>query len=63
MDDLLWDVILGRDFLSHHESVSLMFGGPELPLQLGALKPITGRKPKRLFENVAQNCRPAATKR
>ena len=63
MNGLLWDVILGRDFLSQHKSVSFKFGDLESPLELGALLPIKGLEPVRLFEHLSPNCRPLTTKR
>ena len=63
LDDLLWDVILGCEFLSQHESVKIDFGGPKSTLKLGALKSIQGIKPVRLFEHLSTNYRPIATKR
>ena len=59
----LWDVILGRDFLSQHESVSFKFGDLESPLELGTLLPIKDLEPVRLFEHLSPNCRPLTTKR
>ena len=63
MDGLLWDVILGRDFLCKHKSVSFMFDGPQPPLNLGALKPLKGVEPARLFEHLTPNCKPVTSKR
>ena len=42
MNGLMWDAILGRDFLSQHRSVNFNFGGPKTSLELGALKSIKG---------------------
>ena len=63
MDGLLWDVILGREFLGQHEKVSFMFGGPQSSLQIGALKPLKLVKPVQLFEHLNSNCKPIAVKR
>ena len=63
MDCLLWDVILGRDFLSQHQSVNFNFGGPKTSLELGALKPIKGVEPVKLFEHMSPNCEPVAVGR
>ena len=63
MNDLLWDVILGREFLGQHECVSFMFGGAQSPLELGALKPIKGIEPKKLFEHFDYDCKPVTVKR
>jgi len=37
MDNLMWDVIVGREFLKEHQSVSFEFGGPKRPLNLNSL--------------------------
>ena len=63
MDGLLWDVILGRDFLCKHKSVSFMFDGPQPPLNLGALKPLKGVEPARLFEHLTPSCKLVTSKR
>ena len=39
MDGLLWDIIVGRDFLSQRESVNFKFDRLESPMELGALLP------------------------
>ena len=61
--DLLWDVILGQEFLSHLESVNIEFGGPESPLKLSALKPVIGIRPVKLFEHLSSDCHLVTTKR
>ena len=61
MDGLLRDVILGRDFLSQHQSVNFNFGGPKTSLELGAL--IKGVEPVKLFEHMSPNCEPVAVRR
>jgi len=61
MDGLLWDVILGREFLKQHRSVNFNFGGPEYPLHLGVLEPLKA-KPDRLFEHLTRECQPIAAK-
>ena len=58
LENLLWDVILGQEFLSQHENVNIVFGGSESPLNLGALKPLTGIKPVKLFEHLSLDCHP-----
>ena len=63
MDGVLWDVILGRDFLCKHKSVSFMFDGPHPPLNLGTLKPLKDVEPARLFEHLSPNCKPVTSKR
>ena len=37
MENLMWHVILGREFLRKHKSVIFEFGGPKCPLNLNAL--------------------------
>ena len=61
MDGLLWDVILGREFLKQHRSVNFNFGGPECPLHLGVLEPLKAN-PVRLFEHLTPECQPIAAK-
>ena len=63
LENLLWDVILGCEFLSQHKSVKVDFGGPESSLKLGALSILRGIKPVRLFEYLNPNNRPITTKR
>ena len=59
MDGLLWDVILGREFLKQHRSVYFNFGGPECPLHLGVLESLKAN-PVRLFEHLTPECQPIA---
>ena len=40
-----------------------MFDGPQPPLNLGALKPLKGEEPARLFEHLTPNCKPVTSKR
>ena len=63
MNKLMWDVILGRDFLSQHRSVNFNVGGPKTSLGLGALKSIKGVESVQLFEHLSSNCKPVAVKR
>ena len=63
LKDLLWDVILGLELLSQHESVNIEFGGPESPLKLDVLKPVVGIRPVKLFEHLSSDCHPVTTKR
>ena len=63
LENLLWNVILGQEFLSQHESVNIVFGESKSPLSLGALKPLTGIKPVKLFEHLSLDCHPVITKR
>jgi len=62
MNGLLWDVILGREFLKLHESVQFNFGGPEQSLQLGVLEHLKFPNPVRLFEHMTPDCHPIAAK-
>jgi len=62
MNGLLWDVILGHEFLKLHESVQFNFGGPEQSLQLGILEPLKCQNPARLFEHMTPDCHPIAAK-
>ena len=65
LENLLWYVILGCEFLSQHKSVKVDFGGPESSLKLGALSILRGIlvKPVLLFEYLNPNIRPITTKR
>jgi len=60
MNGLLWDMILGREFLKLHESVQFNFGVPEQSLQLGVLKTLKCPNPVRLFEHMTPDCHPIA---
>jgi len=62
MDNLMWDVILGREFLKEHESVSFAFGGPKCPLNLNSLDVLQGVTPVRHCEHLTPDCRPVASK-
>jgi len=62
MNNLLWDVILEREFLSQHASVTFNFGGLELPLQVGALQAVQNVQQVRLFEHLILDCKPIAAK-
>jgi len=62
MDNVMWDVILGREFLKEHQSVSFEFGGPKCPLNLNSLNVLKGVTPVRLFEHLTPGCRPVASK-
>jgi len=50
VDGLRTDVILGRDFMKQHSSVSLHFGGSQPPLNLGALEALKILSEPRLFD-------------
>ena len=62
MDNLLRDVILGREFLSQHKCITFNFGGPELPLQIGTLQEVQKINQVRLFEHMTPDCKPIAAK-
>ena len=62
MNNLLWDVILGREFLSQHKCITFNFGGPELPLQMGTLQEVQKINQVRLFEHMTPDCKPIAAK-
>lgn len=55
------DIILGHDFLSQHQKVSVDFGGSKPPLNVCGLTTFTVSPPP-LFENLTPNCAPVATK-
>ena len=60
MKNLYADVILGLDFQSQHESVTLMFGGMKEPLIIPGLTTLkTEPSP---FQNVTKDCKPEASK-
>ena len=60
MKNLYADVILGLDFQSQHESVTLMFGGMKEPLIMPGLTTLkTEPSP---FQNVTKDCKPEASK-
>ena len=61
MKNLCTDVILGLDFQTMHESVTLLFGGTKPPLVIGALNTLNAEPPS-LFENLTSDCKPVATK-
>ena len=61
--NLMWDVILGREFLREHKSVTFEFGGPKCPLNLNALDVLKGVTPVRLlFEDLTPDCKPVVCK-
>ena len=61
MNDLCADIILGLDFQSKHESVTIKYGGAEPPLVIGSLSTLNVSTPK-LFEHLSKDCKPIATK-
>ena len=50
MDNLIWDVILGQEFLREHKSVIFEFGSPKCPLNLNSLDVLKGRTQARPWE-------------
>jgi len=62
MNGLLWDVILGREFLKLYESFQFTFGGPEQSLQLGVLKPLKCPNPVRLYAHMTPDGQPIVAK-
>ena len=61
MKDLCADVILGLDFQSQYESVTLMFGGVKDPLIISSLSTLKIDPPKP-FQNLTKDCKPVASK-
>ena len=49
--------------MSQHESVNIVFGVSESPLNLCASKSLTGTKPVKLFEHLSLDFHPVITKR
>ena len=61
MNDLCIDIILGLDFQSQHESVTLKLGGKKPPLIICGLSALNVEPPS-LFENLSPNCAPVVAK-
>ena len=61
MEDLCIDMILGLDFQSLHESVTLKLGGKKPPLIICGLSTLEVEAPS-LFENLSPDCKPVAAK-
>ena len=59
--NLCADILLGNDFLSRHNKVSVLFGGKEPALSICGLSALRITAPP-LFSNLSGNCRPIATK-
>ena len=55
------DVILGRDFLTQHQSINILFGGVKPTPQSGALEAVKISTPVNLFQYLYNDCRPMAT--
>ena len=62
LDNLITDVILGREFLEQHQQLCIHFGGSNPVLTIGALKCLRSNIVPRLFEHLASNYKPIATK-
>jgi len=62
MDNLMWDVIVGREFLREHKSVIFEFGGPKCPLNLNSLDVLKGVMLLRIFGHLTPDCKPVASK-
>lgn len=61
MKDLCADIILGQDFQSKHESVTINQGGSKAPLVIGSFSTLNVNPPK-LFEHLSTDCKPITTK-
>ena len=61
MKDLCADSMLGLDFQSQHQSVTLNFGGSKPPLVIGALSTLNVEPPN-LFEHLTADCTPISSK-
>ena len=62
LPSLCADLILGLDFQTQHQSVTLNYGGKEAPLNLvGGLSSLNVKSPE-LFANLTADCHPIASK-
>ena len=61
LPNLCTNIILGLDFLSQHESVTLKYNGDKPPLTICGLSTLLVDPPS-LFTNLTPNCRPIADK-
>ena len=59
LPNLCTNLILGLDFLSQHESITMNYGGKQPPLTVCGLSTIKTDPPS-LFSNLTPNCRPVA---
>ena len=57
LKNLITDVILGRDFMTQHQSININFGGVKPTLQLGALEAVKTSTPVKLFQYLHNDCR------
>ena len=65
LDNLCADIILGHDLLQQHKSVSILFNGPKLPIDISAVPiaasvAVSKLEPVSLFSNLTGNVRPIA---
>ena len=56
LKNLITDVILGRDFMTQHQSININFGGVKPALQLGALEAVKTSTPVQLFQYLYNDC-------
>ena len=56
------DVILGRDFVTQHQSINIHFGGVKPTLQLGSLEAVKTSTPVKLFQYLHNDCQLIAIK-
>ena len=61
LPNLCADVILGQNWQSNHESVTIKYGGERYPLKICNLTTLNVSPPP-LFENLDPNCKPIITK-
>ena len=54
--DLCADLILGLDFQTQHQSITLNYGGKEVPLDLVCGLSSLNVKPPDLFANLTDDC-------
>ena len=65
LDNLCSDIILGHDLLQQHKSVSILFNGPKLPIDISAVPiaasvAVSNLEPVSLFSNLTNDVRPIA---
>ena len=61
LKDLCADLIIGRDVLQQHRSVSFDFGGPRSPLQV-CIFHAAKVEPAKLFSSLSSDCKPISVK-
>ena len=61
LPNLCADVILGQNWQSNHESVTIKYGGERHPLKICNLTKLNVSPPP-LFEHLDPNCKPIITK-